>query len=92
MVIATRRLRGPAAVAGVGHATLAAIAAAAAGAAAGLLTTLALPTGGNVFEVGAGFIAALTAVLVFGVVAYALDRGDTRAALNRVARFTRNRT
>jgi putative peptidoglycan lipid II flippase len=91
MVIATRRLRGPAAVAGLGHATLAAIAAAAAGAAAGLLTTLALPTGGNVFEVGAGFIAAMTAVLVFGVVAYALDRGDTRAALNRLARFTRNR-
>ncbi|HXT93356.1 MAG TPA: lipid II flippase MurJ [Trebonia sp.] len=92
MVIATRRLRGPAAVAGLGHATLAAIAAAAAGAAAGLMTTLALPTGGNVFEVGAGFIAAMTAVLVFAVVAYALDRGDTRAALNRLARFTRNRT
>ena len=46
-VAATRRLRGPAAVAGLGHATLAGIAAAAAGAAVGLAVTLVLPTGGN---------------------------------------------
>jgi putative peptidoglycan lipid II flippase len=91
MVRATRRLRGPAAVAGLGHATLAGIAAAAAGAAAGLLVTLALPTGGNIFETGSGFIATMAAILVFGVVAYALDKGDTRVALGRVLRYARRR-
>jgi putative peptidoglycan lipid II flippase len=91
-VIVTRRLRGPAAVAGLGHATLAGIAAAAAGAAAGLAVTLFLPVGGNAIEVGSGLIAGLLAILVFGVVAYALDKGDTRVALARVRRFARSRT
>jgi putative peptidoglycan lipid II flippase len=90
-VIATRRLRGRAAVAGVGHATLAGLAAAAAGAATGLAVTLALPTGGNALEVGSGFIAAILAIAVFGVVAYALDRGDLRAAAGRVRRFAKGR-
>src|SRR6201996_37541 len=44
-VAITRRLRGPAAVAGLGHATLAGIAAAAAGAAVGLAVPLVLPPG-----------------------------------------------
>jgi putative peptidoglycan lipid II flippase len=90
-VIATRRLRGPAVVAGLGHAELAGIAAAAAAAAAGLAVTLVLPTGGNVLEVGAGLIAALLAIVVFGVVAYALDRGDLRAVAERLRRFARSR-
>jgi putative peptidoglycan lipid II flippase len=89
MVTATRRLRGPAAVAGFGHATLAGIAAAASGAAAGLLVTLILPTGGNVLEVGSGSAATIVAIGVFGVVAYALDRGDTRVALRRLRRLAR---
>jgi putative peptidoglycan lipid II flippase len=91
MVAATRRLRGPACVAGLGHATLAGIAAAAAGAAAGLAVTLVMPAGGAVIEAGAGAVAALLAVLVFGVVAYALDRGDLRAVAGRLRRFTRSR-
>lgn len=90
-IIATRRLRGPAVVAGLGHAELAGIAAAAAGGAAGLGVTLVLPTGGNVLEVGSGFVAALLATVVFGAVAYALDRGDLRAAAGRLRRFTRSR-
>jgi putative peptidoglycan lipid II flippase len=90
-VIATRRLRGRAAVAGVGHATLAGLAAAAAGAATGLAVTLVLPTGGNVLEVGSAIIAAILAVAVFGVVAYALDRGDLRTAAGRVRRFVKGR-
>ena len=90
-VIATRRLRGPAVVAGLGQAELAGVAAAAAGAAAGLLVTLVLPSGGNFLEVGSGFLAAMLAVVVFGVVAYALDRGDLRAAAGRLRRFTRSR-
>jgi putative peptidoglycan lipid II flippase len=90
-VIATRRLRGRAAVAGLGHATLAGTAAAAAGAAAGLGVTLLLPSGGNVLEVGTGLIAATLAVVVFGVVAYALDRGDLRTVAGRLRRFARSR-
>lgn len=93
MVAATRRLRGRAAVAGIGHATLAGIAAAAAGAAAGLGVTLVMPTGGGaVIETGTGAVAATLAVLVFGVVAYALDRGDLRALAGRLRWFIRNRT
>ncbi|HET9080160.1 MAG TPA: lipid II flippase MurJ [Trebonia sp.] len=90
-VIAVRRLRGPAAIAGFGHAALAGIAAAGAGAAAGLLVALALPTGRSVFEVGAGFVATIVAIGVFGVVAYALDQGDTRVAFGRLRRLVRIR-
>jgi putative peptidoglycan lipid II flippase len=90
-VVATRRLRGPAVVAGLGQAELAGIAAAAAGAAAGLVVTLVLPSGGNLLEVGSAIIAALLAVVVFGVVAFALDKGDLRAAAGRLRRFARSR-
>lgn len=89
MVAATRRLRGPAAVAGLGRATLAGIAAGAAGAAAGLGVTLVLPAGGHVYEAGVGFVATLLAVVVFGVVAYALDKEDLQASLGRLRRFSR---
>jgi putative peptidoglycan lipid II flippase len=92
MVAATRRLRGSAAVAGLGHATFAGIAAAAAGAAAGLAVTLVMPTGGAILETGVGAVSALLAVVVFGVVAYALDKGDVRVAVRRLLRFARNRT
>jgi putative peptidoglycan lipid II flippase len=91
-VIATRRLRGPDAVAGLGHATLTGIAACAAGGAVGLALALALPGGGNAFEAGSGALAGLAAIVVFGVVAYVLDPGDTRVALARLRRLTRKRT
>jgi putative peptidoglycan lipid II flippase len=90
-VIATRRLRGPGVVTGLGHAQLAGIAAAAAGAAAGLVASLILPSGGNFLEAGSGFLSTLLAVVVFGVVAYALDRGDLRAAAGRLRRFAKGR-
>jgi putative peptidoglycan lipid II flippase len=90
MVAAIRRLRGPAAVAGVGRAELAGIAAGAAGAAVGLAATLAMPTGGGIFEVGAGVVAAALAVVVFGAVAYALDREDLQAAAGRLRRHLRS--
>jgi putative peptidoglycan lipid II flippase len=92
MVAATRRLRGSAAVAGVGHATLAGLAAAAAGSAAGLAVTLVMPTGGAVFETCAGAVSTVLAIVVFGVVAYVLDKRDTRAVAGRVLRFVRSRT
>jgi putative peptidoglycan lipid II flippase len=92
MVIATRRLRGPAAVAGLGHATLAGLAAGAAGAAAGLAVTLVIPRGGTVFEGAVGVLSLLLATVVFGAVAFALDKGDVRAAAGRLRLFARNRT
>jgi putative peptidoglycan lipid II flippase len=90
MVLATRRLRGPAVVAGVGHATAAGLAAGAAGAAAGLAVTLIAPAGGKIAMVGDGALAAALAVLVFGLVAYALDRGDLRAVAGKGARLARS--
>ena len=89
MVAVTRRLRGPAAVAGVTHATLAAIAAAAAGSAVGLAVSLALPTGGGLYEVGAGVAATVLAIVVFTVVMYLLDPSDLRAAAARLRRYLR---
>jgi putative peptidoglycan lipid II flippase len=92
MVIATKRLRGPAALAGFGHATLAGIAAGAAGAAVGLAATLLLPAGSAVSEAGMGLLATLLAIVVFGVIAYVLDREDLQTVAARFQRFTRNRT
>jgi putative peptidoglycan lipid II flippase len=89
MVIVTRRLRGRAAIAGVGHAAAAGIAASAAGAAAGLAVVLIAPNGGKFAQAGDGVLAAALAVLVFGLVAYALDRGDLRAVAGRARRLTR---
>jgi putative peptidoglycan lipid II flippase len=86
MVIAVRRYRGPAAVSGVGHATIAGLAASVAGGAVGIAVTLLIPVGGKVFEAASGALALALAVLVFAVVIYALDRGDLR---NVVARFSR---
>jgi putative peptidoglycan lipid II flippase len=91
MVSATRRLRGSAAVAGLGHATLAGVAAAAAGAAAGLAVSLVMPTGGAIFEACAGAASTALAVVVFGVMAYALDKNDTRAVVERLRQFLRSR-
>jgi putative peptidoglycan lipid II flippase len=89
MVIVTGRLRGRAAVAGVGHAAAAGIAASAAGAAAGMAVTLIAPDGGKIAQAADGALAAALAVLVFGLVAYALDRGDLRAVAGRARRLAR---
>jgi hypothetical protein len=57
----------------------------------GLAATVVLPTGGNVIEVGSGVVAGLLAIVVFGAVAYALDKDDLRAVAARVRRFARSR-
>ena len=91
MVFAVRRFRGPAALAGLGHATLAGLVAGGIGSAVGVGVCLALPSGGKLFEAGVGALAALLALLAFGVWAYALDRGDLRAVAGRLRRFARRR-
>jgi putative peptidoglycan lipid II flippase len=92
MMAATRRLRGSAAVAGVGHAAFAGIAAAAAGGAVGLAVTTVMPTGGAILEVCAGAVSTLLAIVVFGAVAYVLDKKDVRAAAGRLRRYAQSRT
>jgi putative peptidoglycan lipid II flippase len=99
MVIATRRFRGAAAIAGVGRSTLAGLAAGLVAGGAGVGVTLVLPAGGKLSEAATGALATLLAMLVFGVVAYVLDKDDLRmvaarvlAARHRLRRFARLRT
>ena len=92
MMVAVERLRGPAALDGLGHATLAGITAGVLGCGVGVGVTLALPSGGKLFETGVGALAALLALLAFGVWAYALDRGDLRMVAGRLRRFVRSRS
>jgi putative peptidoglycan lipid II flippase len=83
LILATRRIRGPAAVRGLGRAALAGLTAAAAGAAAGTGVGLLLPDTRKLEAGGGAVLAAAVAVLVFGVVAYLLDDGDLRAIAAR---------
>jgi len=92
MMVAVERLRGPAALDGLGHATLAGITAGVLGSGVGVGITLALPSGGKLYEAGVGAVAALLALLAFGVWAYALDRGDLRMVAARLRQFVRTRT
>jgi putative peptidoglycan lipid II flippase len=91
MVMAIRRIRGRSAVRGVGHATLASLAAGAAAAIVGVGATLAVPEGRKLVDAGSGLLAAIIAVAAFGVVAYAMDRGDLKSVTQRIARLARFR-
>jgi putative peptidoglycan lipid II flippase len=89
LVIVTRRIRGKAALHGVGHAALAGIAAAVAGAVTGLGASVVLPTGHKLLAAGVGVLAASCAVIVFGIVGFLLDSGDLRAVLARLRQVAR---
>jgi putative peptidoglycan lipid II flippase len=91
LMIATRRLCGPAAMRGISHATLSGLAAGATSAAVGVGVCLAVPASGKLMAMGVAVIAAGGAVIAFGAVAYALDRGDLKAAAARLRR-PRSRT
>ena len=91
MVLATRRIRGAAAVQGVGRAALAGAAAGAAGAVIGVAATLAAPAGGKLLAAVSGAVAAAVAAAAFGAVAYALDKSDLRTAVTPLLRFARLR-
>jgi putative peptidoglycan lipid II flippase len=88
LMIVTRRIRGKAALHGVGRAALAGVAAAAAGAVAGLGASIALPTSHKLPAAGTGVLAAGCAVIAFGVVAFLLDSGDLRTVLARLRQVT----
>jgi putative peptidoglycan lipid II flippase len=84
MVIATRRICGRAALQGVGHATLAGLAAGTVSTAVGLALCLAVPVSGKLPAVALAVGAASCAVIAFGAVAYALDRGDLKVVTARL--------
>ena len=91
LVIATRRIRGKAAVQGLGRATLAGLAAGAAAAAVGVAVSVALPVSHKLLYALAGAAATGCAVIVFVGVAYLLDDGDLRMALPRLRQFIAER-
>jgi putative peptidoglycan lipid II flippase len=91
VVIITRRICGPDALRGVGHAALAGLAAGVLGAAVGVAVTLAVPASGKLADAGAAVLAAGGAVVTFGVVAYLLDRGDLKTVAGRLRRIARLR-
>jgi hypothetical protein len=90
LVIATRRIRGKAAVQGVGHAALAGLAAAAVGAAVGVAVSV-VPLSGKLLALGVAVVAAACAVVAFAVVSYLLDRGDLKALAPRLRQALRLR-
>jgi putative peptidoglycan lipid II flippase len=92
LVAVTRRICGPAAVRGAGHATVAGLAACAAGAAVGVAVSLAVPLHHKLDAVALAVPAAGGAILAFGLVAYFLDDGDLKAVLAWVRRVTRPRS
>jgi putative peptidoglycan lipid II flippase len=84
--VAVRRIRGPAALRGLLRAGVCGLAAATAGAGAGAGVAAALPTAGVLAEGFIVLLAAVCAVVAFGVVAWYLDAGDLRVALGRARR------
>jgi putative peptidoglycan lipid II flippase len=83
LVIATRGIRGKAAVQGVSRAALAGLAAGAVGAAVGVAVSVAVPVSGKPLATGMAVVAAACAVIAFGVVAYLLDRDDLKTLAPR---------
>jgi hypothetical protein len=60
-----------------------------AGAAAGVAVSLAGPGGGKLAAGATAVVAAVCATVVFGAVAFLLDRGDLRAVVRRLRRLRR---
>ena len=89
MMIAVGRIRGKASIAGIGRASLAGLVAAVAGTAVGMAAALVMPAGGKLYDGAAGAAGVISAVLVFIVVAYLLDKDDLRMATARLQRLRR---
>jgi putative peptidoglycan lipid II flippase len=92
LILVTRRICGPAAVEGSGHAMLAGLAAGAAGSAVGVAVSLAVSGGGKLQAAGLAVLAAVCATVAFAVVALLLDRGDLRSVAGRLRRTVRSRS
>jgi len=84
LVIITRRIRGGAAIQGVGRATVAGLIAASVGAAVGFAIAVELPASHKLLDAGVGVLAASAAIVAFGLVAFLTDDGDLRAIAGKV--------
>jgi putative peptidoglycan lipid II flippase len=84
LVLVTRRIRGPAAVAGVGRSALVGLLAAVSGGAVGAAVSLALPASHLLLDGLDGALAAGCALIAFGAVALRLDSRSLRAVLAQV--------
>jgi putative peptidoglycan lipid II flippase len=91
LVFITRRICGPAAVRGAGHALLAGLVACAVGSAVGVALSLAVPLHHKLEAFALAVPAACGAILAFGAVAYFLDREDLKAVLVWARRVARRR-
>jgi putative peptidoglycan lipid II flippase len=89
LILLTRRICGPAAVEGSGHAMLAGLAAGATGSAVGVAVSLAASGGGKLQSSGLAVLAAVCATVAFAAVALLLDRGDLRSVAGRLRRTVR---
>jgi putative peptidoglycan lipid II flippase len=92
LVFVTRRICGPDAVQGAGHAALAGLAAGVVGTAVGLAVSLAVPLHHKLVAVALAVPAAVLAIIAYGIVAYLLDDGDLKAVLAWVRRVVRRRS
>jgi putative peptidoglycan lipid II flippase len=81
LVITTGRIRGRAAVQGVGYAALTGLVAGAVGAAVGVAIGIAVPVSHKLPALGMAVLAICGAIAAFAVVAYILDDGDMRTLL-----------
>jgi putative peptidoglycan lipid II flippase len=84
LVVAVRRTRGPAALAGTGRAAASGLAAAIAGAIGGTGVAAALPLTHPATAALVALLAVGCGLAAFVVVAYVLDGGDLRAAVTRI--------
>jgi putative peptidoglycan lipid II flippase len=91
MIVATRRIRGASAVAGIGRANLVGVVAAIAGSAVGVAVSLALPVDHKLLAGASAVVSAGCAAGGFAVVAYLLDKDDLRAALAPLLGLIRTR-
>jgi len=82
-VIVTKRVLGKASVQGLGRATFAGLAGAAAAGLVGVGVSLVLPVSRKLADLGAGTVAAVLVVVIFGAIVLRLDDGDLRAVLVR---------
>jgi putative peptidoglycan lipid II flippase len=83
LLLALVRVRGRAAVVGLGRATAAGVAGAVAGGAAGYAVAAAIGASGQLTSIGAAVAAGLTACVVFALVTYALDGRNLKAVIGR---------
>ena len=91
LVIVTRRIRGRESVQGVLRAMFASLAAGVAASAVGVALSVMLPDTHKLIDFGVGLVAAVGAVIAFGLVALVLDGGDMRTVLARAQQAVRLR-